>query len=115
MFEVYRSGRGNSSPFPKIRVYRSGHIALNHAAFEALNCPRHVELALDVTNRRIGIRPAKDRASHTYTVSAANGGGLFVAKAFIRELFGSDFSPYHFEASTSDGYLIADIELDRAA
>lgn len=67
-WEVYsRQGR-NASSEPLVSIQRTGSLALNKAAYDAIGKPEAVQLLFDRQEQLIGLRPAARGDENAYVV-----------------------------------------------
>lgn len=113
--ELVMTGPRRRGPEPVIRIYRTGQIALNQAAYEALGSPRYVELYRDRDRSRIAIRPVPVRTKHARVLTPwRRGGAVLTAKPLVRELPAADL-PLHVPAAFDGEYLAASLSMENAA
>ena len=74
---------------PQITVQRRGTLALNPAAFEALDSPTAVELLFDADSRIVGLRASTTTAANAYPVRGAG------APATRYLIAGAGFTNHH--------------------
>jgi len=67
-FETFKRQRVRPSDEPYVTIQRKGVIALNSAAFEALDRPEAVELLYDRSERLVGVRKVDPSVEHAYIV-----------------------------------------------
>jgi len=101
---------------PMLSVYTNGHARFNvHAVGRWLEDVDRVEFYTDIKATRLGIALGEED-QHSYSLSAATGGGLTVPMRAVLRTFGVDYADIDsavrcpLEYDESEGLLIADLQ-----
>ena len=67
-WELYSTQGRNATSEPVVSLHRTGSLALNKAAYEALGQPKAVQLLFDREEQIAGLRPVEPGAPDSYVV-----------------------------------------------
>ena len=100
-----KPGKGKSSPV--IRIYKSGQISFNAAAYRVLGEPEYAELYVE-PGARICVKPVPSGLEHAYRVARhPKAGGLITAGRLVSGHLADLPMPAHLDAHMIDGMLTA--------
>jgi hypothetical protein len=114
-FETFRKEAARRVE-PLVTVQRQGTIALNAAAYRALDSPAAVELLFHAARRVVGLRPVDTHAPSAFLVRAGGraGSGPYVLSAatFLRYYDIGTPETVRYPARLEDGVLVVELSAD---